>query len=64
MDDLNGWYFLGAVGSRLPVLMPDFDPRTYGCAKLVTLVERSEAFEVRRDNLKVYIKPKAARTAV
>ncbi len=62
MDDLNGWYFLGAVGNRLPVLMPDFDPRTYGCAKLVTLIEKSEAFEVRRDNLMVYIKPKAART--
>lgn len=62
MDDLNGWYFLGAVGKRLPVLMPDFDPRTYGCAKLLTLIEKSEAFEVRRDNLMVYIKPKAART--
>lgn len=61
MDDLNGWYFLGAVGNRLPVLMPDFDPRTYGCAKLVTLIEKSEAFEVRRDNLMVYIKPKTAR---
>jgi uncharacterized LabA/DUF88 family protein len=62
MDDLNGWYFLGAVGNRLLVLMPDFDPRTYGCAKLVTLIEKSAAFEVRRDNLMVYIKPKAART--
>jgi hypothetical protein len=62
MEDLNGWYILGNVGNRLPVLMPDFDPRTYGCAKLVTLIEKSEAFEVRRDNLMVYIKPKAART--
>lgn len=61
MDDFNGWYFLGAVGNRLLVLMPDFDPRTYGCAKLVTLIEKSESFEVRRDHLMVYIKPKAAR---
>lgn len=59
MEDLNGWYFLGALGKRLPVLMPDFDPRTYGCAKLVTLIEKSEAFEVRRENLMVYIRPKA-----
>jgi len=58
LEDLNGWYFLGAVGARLAVLMPDFDPRTYGCPKLVSLVERSEAFEVRRDHLKVYIRPR------
>ena len=61
MEDANGWYFLGSLGKRLLVLMPDFDPRTYGCAKLVTLIEKSEAFEVRRDNLMVYIKPKAGR---
>ena len=61
IEDFDGWYFLGAVGNRLSVLMPDFDPRTYGCAKLVTLIERSEAFDVRRENLMVYIKPKAAR---
>jgi NYN domain/OST-HTH/LOTUS domain len=59
IEDLDGWYALGAVGKRLPVLLPDFDPRTYGCSKLVTLIEKSQAFEVRRDNLVVYIKPKA-----
>lgn len=59
IEDLDGWYALGAVGKRLPVLLPDFDPRTYGCPKLVTLIEKSLAFEVRRENLVVYIKPKA-----
>jgi hypothetical protein len=58
LEDANGWFFLGSVGKRLSVLMPDFDPRTYGCAKLVTLIEKSEAFEVRRDALMVYIKLK------
>lgn len=58
MDDADGWYFLGALGARLAALMPDFDPRTYGCTKLMTLIERSEAFDVRRDRLKVYIRPK------
>jgi len=58
MEDLDGWYFLGTLGARLAVLLPDFDPRTYGCAKLLTLIERSEAFDVRRDNLKVYVRPK------
>jgi hypothetical protein len=40
--------------------MPDFDPRTYGCPKLLTLIEKSDAFEIRRENLKVYIRPKQA----
>lgn len=57
-DDVDGWQFLGAVGTRLATLMPDFDPRTYGCPKLLTLIERSDAFEVRRESLKVYIRPK------
>ncbi|MGQ3177216.1 MAG: NYN domain-containing protein [Blastomonas fulva] len=57
-DDVDGWQFLGAVGTRIAALMPDFDPRTYGCPKLLTLIERSDAFEVRRDSLKVYIRPK------
>lgn len=64
LEDLDGWYALAAVGGRLAALMPDFDPRTYGCAKLVTLVERSEAFEVRRDNLKVFIRPRKSASAV
>lgn len=57
MDELDGWYALGAVGHRMAALLPDFDPRTYGCAKLVSLAEKSGAFEVRRDDLQVYIRP-------
>ena len=60
LDDVDGWHFLGAVGTRLAGLMPDFDPRTYGCPKLLTPIEKSDAFEVRRENLKVYIRPKQA----
>lgn len=56
LDDVDGWHFLGAVGTRLAALMPDFDPRTYGCPKLLTLIEKSDAFEVRRENLNVYIR--------
>jgi len=58
LDDVDGWQFLGAVGNRLAALRPDFDPRTYGCPKLLTLIERSDAFEIRRDNPKVYVRPK------
>src|SRR3546814_16115694 len=52
LEDLDGWYPLSAVGSRLLAEMPDFDPRSYGCAKLVSLIEKSGAFNVRRDQLR------------
>ncbi len=61
LDDQDGWYFLGAVGHRLIALTPDFDPRNYGCAKLITLIDKIDAFDVRRDGLKVYIRPRKAR---
>lgn len=60
LDDHGGWYFLGAVGQRLIALTPDFDPRNYGCAKLITLIEKIEAFDVRRDGLRVYIRSRKA----
>ena len=60
LDDLDSWYSLGAVGSRLNVLLSDFDPRTYGCSKLLSLIEKSGAFDIRRDDLRVYIRPKKA----
>ena len=60
MDDQNGWYMLSEVRNRLQVLKPDFDPRTYGCPKLVTLVEKSGSFEIRRNHLTVFIRAKPA----
>lgn len=58
LEGANSWYSLSAVGSRLATLTPDFDPRAYGCPKLVTVIEKSDAFDVRRDNQVVYIRPK------
>lgn len=63
LDDANGWYFLGSVGARLAALMPDFDPRTYGSSKLLTLIEKTGNYEVRREDLKVYIREKPNRTS-
>ena len=48
-DDQAGWYFLGSVGQRLIALTSDFDSRNYGSAKLITLIEKIDAFEIRRD---------------
>ena len=46
MDADDGWVDLGAVGRRLFNLASDFDPRTYGFAKLSDLVRKTDAFEV------------------
>ena len=48
LEDEEGWVHLSAIGSHLVGLAPDFDPRTYGCAKLLDLVEKAGTFEVNR----------------
>lgn len=59
IDVEGGWVFLGAVGSQLSKLAPDFDPRTYGYPKLSSLVEKAGTFEVQtRENGGVYIRVK------
>lgn len=60
LDDAEGWVPLSTVGNRLANLAPDFDPRTYGCAKLSSLVDRTGAFERRQDEggrVQVRVKP-------
>ena len=55
---------LGSVGSRILGAAPDFDPRSYGCANLSTLVTKLGGFEVRKESGKpVFISRKAARSA-
>ena len=64
MDDEDGWVSLGGVGQRLANLAPDFDPRTYGHAKLSDLVRKSGAFEVEQPTgggLRIRLKPVARR---
>ena len=38
-SDDSGWAFLGAVGSYLNKIRPDFDPRLYGHRKLSDLLK-------------------------
>ena len=45
-SDDDGWANLSDVGKRLLAAAPDFDPRTYGCRNLSTLVEKSGGFEI------------------
>ncbi len=52
---------LGTVGSRIQGAVPDFDPRTYGCPNLSTLVTKSGGFEVRKTaGGGIHIRPKTA----
>jgi hypothetical protein len=64
LDDDEGWVHLGALGQRLKLLTPDFDPRTYGEAKLSDLVGRTGAFEsAKRQNATwVRLKPTRSRS--
>lgn len=63
LEDANGWYFLGAVGTRLAALMPDFDPRSFGCSKLLALIEKSGAYEIKREDLSVFIRERRGRSS-
>lgn len=48
METEDGWVPLGAVGTQLANLAPDFDPRTFGCRKLSDLVRETGAFDIDR----------------
>jgi uncharacterized LabA/DUF88 family protein len=62
MSDEDGWVGLRGVGQRLSNLAPDFDPRTYGAAKLGDLVAKTGAFEIKRQGSgDMLIRPKAKR---
>lgn len=55
----NGWLALGQVGTQLAQLAPDFDPRSYGHKQLNTLVEKTGAFDTRKDGNHIFIRQKA-----
>lgn len=44
-DDV-GWAMLGQMSSYIHANHPDFDPRTYGCAKFIDLVQKAATFEL------------------
>lgn len=65
LDDEDGWVHLGGVGKRLAVLASDFDPRSYGQSKLIDLVKKTGAFEVRRNEtgiVHIRVKPTAGKS--
>ena len=64
LEDDEGWATLGGVGSRIVHVAPDFDPRSFGHAKLSALVESTGAFEIRRTSDRpIMIRTKRGRKA-
>lgn len=48
IEDDEGWVAMGALGTQLQKIAPDFDTRTYGSAKLSTLIEKTGVFDLDR----------------
>ncbi|MET0365388.1 MAG: NYN domain-containing protein [Sphingobium sp.] len=63
LEEGGNWVSLGGLGSRLLALYPDFDPRTFGKAKLSDLVEKTGAFDISREQQQVMVRVKAAAPA-
>ena len=56
--DDDGRENLACVGDRIQGAQPDFDPRSYGCANLSTLVEKSGGFDICKYQGVVYVRRK------
>ena len=48
IDQEAEWYSLGQLGQFITQATPDFDTRTYGCAKLSDLMRRTGQFELKQ----------------
>nr|WP_255727193.1 OST-HTH/LOTUS domain-containing protein [Nesterenkonia sp. DZ6] len=51
----DGWANLGAVGQQISN-QASLDPRNYGYRKLSDLIEATELFQVKRQNLGVFVR--------
>lgn len=60
IDPEGDWYSLGQLGQYLTQANPDFDPRTYGSAKLSDMLRKSGRFEIKVEGgNKVMVRDKA-----
>lgn len=57
--DDDGWENLADIGNRIQGAHPDFDPRSYGCANLSALARKAGGFDIRREQVVVYVRRKA-----
>ena len=55
LDPDQEWYPLGVLGQTIQANHPEFDSRTYGCAKLSDLIERAGRYRLRRNGNQVEV---------
>ncbi|WP_291981843.1 MULTISPECIES: NYN domain-containing protein [unclassified Candidatus Accumulibacter] len=46
VTDDHGWAMIGSMSSYIHANHSDFDPRSFGCAKFIDLIQRTDAFEL------------------
>ena len=56
IDTEGEWFSLGPLGQYITRANPDFDPRTYGSAKLSDLLTKTGRFEVKKDGKTVEVR--------
>ena len=55
-SDDNGWTYLGAVGTYLSTVKPDFDTREYGYNKLSGLIKALGLFETKMQGSQMFLR--------
>lgn len=55
-EDGEGWVALSTVGQKVNNLTPDFDSRSYGCAKLSDLAKKTGVFELKNHEGRMMIR--------
>jgi len=67
VTDEQGWAMLSSMSSYIHANHSDFDPRTFGCAKFIDLVQKTEAFELiqraHKNGQSYFCRPKRSSTA-
>jgi hypothetical protein len=56
LDPEGEWFPLGLIGQTIQATHPDFDSRSFGCAKLSDLVQRAGRYETRRVGAQVELR--------
>jgi len=46
VTDDHGWAMIGSMSSYIHANHSDFDPRSFGCAKFIDLIQKTNAFEL------------------
>ncbi|MFN3952811.1 MAG: NYN domain-containing protein [Pararhodobacter sp.] len=63
IDKDQEWFTLGRLGQAIQASHPEFDSRTYGCAKLSDLVRKAGEFEARSNGNQIEVRVKPRKNA-